>query len=62
MTLHLLRQAILFETTPDALRYIERTMNVAKAEAEILMGKILEAFPDLKPGSQQLRGTIPKKK
>lgn len=62
VTLHLLKQAILFETGSDALRYVERTMNVTKPEAEALMRKILEAFPDLKPGSQQLRGTIPKKK
>ncbi len=62
VTLQLLKQAILFETTPDALRYIERTMNVTKPEAQSLMDKILDAFPDLKPGSQQLRGTIPKKK
>jgi uncharacterized tellurite resistance protein B-like protein len=62
VTLHLLKQAILFETTPDALRYVERTMNVTKPEAEALMGRILEAYPDLKPGSERLRGAIPKKK
>ena len=59
VTLHLLKQAILFETAPDAVRYIERTLAVTKPEAEALMRKILEIFPDLKPGSQQLRSTIP---
>lgn len=62
VTLHLLKQSILFETTPDAVRYIERTMNLTKPEAEILMGRILDAFPGLKPGSERLKGTIPKKK
>lgn len=61
VTLHLLKQAILFETGLDALRYVERTLNVTKQEAEALIRKILETFPDLKPGSQQLRSTIPKK-
>ena len=61
VTLHLLKQAIVFETEPDALRYIERTMNISKAEARELMTRILAAVPDLKAGSQQLRGASPRK-
>ncbi len=55
VTLHLLKQSILFDAAGDALRYIERTMNLTKPEAEALLRRILAAFPDLKAGSQQLK-------
>lgn len=56
VTLRLLKQSIAFETEPDALRYIERTMNLTKPEAKELMGKILASDPELKAGSQHVRG------
>lgn len=55
VTLRLFKQSILFDTAGDTLRYIERTMNVTKPEAEELLRRILEAFPDLKAGSERLK-------
>lgn len=56
VTLHLIKQSVMFETRTDALHYIERTLTVTKQEAEKLLQQILEAFPDLKPGSENFRG------
>ena len=58
VTLQLLKQAILFENEADATRYVERLMTVERAEAEQIVLEILEAFPDLKPGSSQLRSRL----
>ena len=55
VTLQLLKQAIMFESEADALRYVERTMGVTRPEAMEIVRAILAAFPDLKPGSQQIR-------
>ncbi len=55
VTLQLLKQAIMFENEADALRYVERTMGITLPEARDLVRAILAAFPDLKPGSQQIR-------
>jgi len=56
VTLQLFKQAIAFENEEDALHYIERTLTVPQAEAQRLYAAIVSAFPDLKPGTQQLRG------
>jgi hypothetical protein len=58
VTLQLLKQAIMFENEADALRYVERTMSVSRPEAQQLVREILAAFPELKPGSQQVRSSI----
>jgi uncharacterized tellurite resistance protein B-like protein len=55
VTLQLIKQAIAFESEVDALHYIQRTLGVADAEARRVYASILAAFPDLRPGSQQLR-------
>lgn len=55
VTLQLLKQAIMFEGDADALRYVERTMSVTRPEAQEIVRAILAAFPELKPGSQQIR-------
>jgi uncharacterized tellurite resistance protein B-like protein len=51
VTLQLLRQSIMFDTESDSVLYITRTLNVSPSEATEIRGKILEAFPDLKPSS-----------
>jgi uncharacterized tellurite resistance protein B-like protein len=49
VTLQLLRQSIMFDTESDSVVNITRTLNVSPSEATEIRGKILEAFPDLKP-------------
>lgn len=58
VTLQLLKQAIMFESEADALRYVERTMGVTRPEAQEIVRAIVAAFPDLKPGSQQIRSGL----
>jgi uncharacterized tellurite resistance protein B-like protein len=55
VTLQLIRQSIMFDTESDSILYITRTLNLPPSEATELRLKILAAFPDLKPGSQQIR-------
>jgi uncharacterized tellurite resistance protein B-like protein len=55
VTLQLLRQSIMFDVESDSILYITRTLSVAPSEAAEIRQKILEAFPDLQPGSQQIR-------
>ena len=61
VTLQLIRQSILFDTAAETLRYIERTLTVTKPEAEEVLRKILQAFPDLKPGGEHFRTTAPRR-
>ena len=56
VTLQLIRQSIMFDSESDSIVYITRTLNVPPSEATEIRQKILAAFPDLKPGSQQIRG------
>lgn len=55
VTLQLLKQSIMFDTEADSIVYISRTLNVPPSGAEEVRQAILAAFPDLKPGSQQVR-------
>jgi hypothetical protein len=55
VTLQLLRQSIMFDSESDSTLYISRTLNVLPSEATEIRQMILAAFPDLKPGSQQIR-------
>jgi uncharacterized tellurite resistance protein B-like protein len=55
VTLQLLKQAIMFESPADALRYVERTMGVTRPEADELVRALLAAYPELKPGSHQIK-------
>jgi uncharacterized tellurite resistance protein B-like protein len=51
VTLQLLKQAIQIETEDDAVRYVQRLMELPQPEAKELVREILAAFPDLKPAS-----------
>jgi uncharacterized tellurite resistance protein B-like protein len=55
ITVELLKQAILFETEEDSLRYIERMMEVARMEAVEIRDRILRAFPGLRPAPARRR-------
>ncbi len=61
VTMQLFRQSILFDTAAETLRYIERTLGITRPEAEEVLRKILQAFPDLKPGGEHFRTTAPRK-
>lgn len=56
VTLGLLKQGILLETSQGALRYAERILGVDRLEAQRIITRILEMNPDLKPGSMRLKG------
>ncbi len=60
VTLQLIKQAIVFESEADALHYIERMMGVTRPEAERIMRSILEAFPEIKPGTRRLTRQDPR--
>jgi uncharacterized tellurite resistance protein B-like protein len=55
VTLQLLRQSIMFDSESDSIANIGRTLGVTADEAAEVRRKIVAAFPDLKPGSQQIR-------
>jgi uncharacterized tellurite resistance protein B-like protein len=55
VTLQLLRQSVMFDSESDSILYISRTLNAAPSEATEIRQKILAAFPELKPASQQVR-------
>jgi uncharacterized tellurite resistance protein B-like protein len=59
VTLQLLRQSVMFDSESDSILYISRTLSLTSSDATEIRQKILAAFPDLKPGSQQ---TCPAKK
>ena len=48
VTLGLLKQAILFDTERDALRYVERVMNVERPEAQNIIRTILRDNPEIR--------------
>jgi uncharacterized tellurite resistance protein B-like protein len=49
VTLQLLKQSIMFDTEADSIAAISRTLSIPAEEAARIRGKILTAFPDLKP-------------
>jgi len=51
VTLQLLKQSIMFDTDADSIATISRTLAIPAEEASRIRGKILAAFPDLKPGA-----------
>jgi uncharacterized tellurite resistance protein B-like protein len=53
ITLQLIRQAILFTAPQEAVRYIERILNVSRPDAERTFRAVCAAYPDMKPGSHQ---------
>ncbi len=55
VTLHLIRQTLLFEPPPEAQRYVERMMGVTAPEAQRIIESVKAAFPDLRPGSRQVK-------
>ena len=55
VTLQLLKQSIMFDTESDSIAAIGRTLGIAAPAAAEIRQRILEAFPDLKPGSMVIR-------
>lgn len=55
VTLQLLKQSIMFDNEADSLANITRTLGISPASALDVRNAILAAFPDLKPGSLQVR-------
>jgi len=55
VTLQLLKQSIMFDNEADSLTAIGRTLAISPEAASQIRQRILDAFPDLKPGSQVLR-------
>lgn len=55
VTLQLLKQSIMFDSEADSISNIGRTLGIPPGEAAAIRAAILAAFPDLKPGSQQVR-------
>ncbi len=55
VTLHLIKQAMIFERPEDAIRYIERMMSVTRPEAQRIVDVVRAAHPELNPGSMQIR-------
>jgi len=55
VTLQLLKQSIMFDNEIDSVAGISRTLGIAADRAAQIRLAILEAFPDLKPGSQAIR-------
>ena len=49
VTLQLLKQSIMFDTEADSIAAISRTLSIPADEAARIRGKILAAFPDLRP-------------
>jgi hypothetical protein len=56
VTLQLLKQSIMFDTEADSILNIGRTLGLPPSAATEVRNAILAAYPDLKPGSQQIRG------
>jgi uncharacterized tellurite resistance protein B-like protein len=56
VTLQLLKQSIMFDTEADSILNIGRTLGLPPSAATEVRNAILAAYPDLKPGSQQVRG------
>jgi uncharacterized tellurite resistance protein B-like protein len=55
VTLQLIKQSIMFDTTEDNLHVIARMLAVPDAEAASIRAAILAAYPDLKPQPIALR-------
>ncbi|MBI3856563.1 MAG: hypothetical protein HY293_12820, partial [Planctomycetes bacterium] len=55
VTLHLLKQSIMFDNEADSIANIGRTLGIPPSQAADIRAAILAAFPDLKPGSTQIR-------
>jgi len=56
VTLHLIKQAIVFENDADAAGYIERTLGVSKDEARRIFAEVLAAFPGLQRNAPPRQG------
>jgi hypothetical protein len=55
VTLQLLKQSIMFDNESDSILTIGRTLGLPPSKAAEVRAAILAAYPDLKPGSQQVR-------
>ena len=55
VTLQLLKQSIMFDNESDSIITIGRTLGIQPSEAAEVRAAILAAYPDLKPGSHQVR-------
>ncbi|HLY72530.1 MAG TPA: hypothetical protein VKU80_00290, partial [Planctomycetota bacterium] len=55
VTLQLLKQSIMFDNETDSVAGISRTLGIPADRAAQIRLAILDAFPDLKPGSQAIR-------
>jgi uncharacterized tellurite resistance protein B-like protein len=55
VTLQLLKQSIMFDNEADSIITIGRTLGIPPGAATDVRNAILAAYPDLKPGSQQIR-------
>jgi uncharacterized tellurite resistance protein B-like protein len=55
VTLQLLKQSIMFDNEADSILNIGRTLGLPPSAATEVRDAILAAYPDLKPGSQQIR-------
>jgi uncharacterized tellurite resistance protein B-like protein len=56
VTLQLLKQSVMFDTEPESIANIGRTLAIPPSQAAEIRAAIIAAFPDLKPASQVLRG------
>jgi len=58
VTLQLLKQSIMFDNESDSILTIGRTLGLPPSKAAEVRAAILAAYPDLKPGSQQIRSRL----
>lgn len=58
VTLQLLKQTIMFDNEADSIANIARTLSIPQQAAVQIRNAIIAAFPELKPASQAVRGTL----
>ena len=59
VTLQLLKQSVMFDTEPDCISNIGRTLGIPPSQAAEIRAAIIAAFPDIKPAQGHRPGPMP---